>query len=88
MNEVAIKTMTVQPGDVIVLELDYGALPPAAATRYVEQAKAEIGGNFPNNKVLVLPMHRSRLSVVHFTDAPEAIIEDVEYKEVKEDASS
>lgn len=86
MNEVAVKTMTVAPGDVIVIELDYGMMPPGAATRYVEQVRAELSGTFPNNKLLVLPMHKSRLSVVHFTDAPEEVVEEVTYKEVEENS--
>lgn len=79
MDDSTIKTLTVNPGDVLVVELDLGMMPQSAATRYIEQAKASIAEYFPDNKVMILPMHKSRISVVRFVDAPEDIVEDVEF---------
>ena len=82
MEDTTIKTLTVNPGDVLVVELDLGLMPKASATNHIEHVKAEISKYFPDNKVMILPMHKSRLSVVKFADSPEEQIEDVEFKEV------
>jgi len=82
MDDTSIKTLTVGQGDVLVVELDYGMMPQSAITRYVEQVKMEMQQHFPNNKVIIMPMHKSRIAVVKFADAPEDQVEDVEFKEV------
>lgn len=80
----SVKTLTVGKGDVLIVELDYGMMPPNAATRYIEQVKAKLLEVFPNNQVLILPMHKTRITVAHFADAPvsDASYEDVEFKDV------
>lgn len=81
MDITAVKAVSVKPGDVLVLEIDMGMMPPSQVTSHIEKVKMEVQQLFPSNKIMVLPMHKIRLSVVNFEDAPEEAVEDVEVKE-------
>lgn len=79
----SLKSVSLKPDDVLIVEVDVGMLPPSKATIHFQQIHEMLKESFPSNKIVIIPMHKVRLSVVNFADAPEPQITDVEFKEVQ-----
>ena len=64
-----IKTLKLEKDDVLVVEVDVGALPPNRVTQWINEIKAGIRSTLGEVPMMVIPMHRVRISAINVQDA-------------------
>lgn len=64
-----IKTLKLEKDDVLLVEVDFGALPPNRAAQWVSEIKESIRAALGDIPMMIIPMHRVKISAINVQDA-------------------
>jgi len=64
-----IKTLKLEKDDVLVVEVDVGALPPNRVAQWMSEIKEGIRSSLGEVPMMIIPMHRVKISAINVQDA-------------------
>lgn len=64
-----IKTLKLEKNDVLVVEVDFGSLPPNRAKQWVSEVKDSLKAALGDIPMMIIPMHRVKISAINVQDA-------------------
>lgn len=65
----SLKKIRLKEGDVLLVEVDIGALPTNRANEFLAQVREHVKQALGNVRCMVIPLHRVRVSVLNVEDA-------------------
>lgn len=69
MNIESLKKVKLEDGDVLLVEVDIGALPTNRANQFMNEVRELIVQSLGPIRCMIIPMHRMRVSVLNVEDA-------------------
>lgn len=64
-----VKTLKLEKDDVLLVEVDFGALPPNRAAQWVNEIRDSLKATLGEVPIMIIPMHRVKISAINVQDA-------------------